>query len=530
MYIKVWSNFQKKTNSTARPSTAGTEIQGYLRNSDPFSMLSPKINFELQDKTQPPLWTYLYIPEFNRYYWIVDWIHNEGVWTALTQIDLLATYKEEIGNKDMYVLRASNMFDPYIEDTKYPMTSRLLEYKDNVPSVWVQQPGTQEAIIVPNLWNRTLWDGCFVLSIYGPNNSGITNYLMSPQSFFDFANRLYTYDITSDGLWAQIPEGFAKAVADPIQFVSSVKWYPILPYELSGYNADITLGYYRIGNLNNVRIISNVKPISYFMCNLSIRKHPQESRGHYLNTPPYSNYKLFLPPFGEFDIDASRLISCSSIRAEWYVDYQTGAARLFLYGIQNNPSYEFFLGSVDATYGVEIPLNQNTINLSKAVTNASLLYGVAGAIKGMNDTLATPQQDVITKHYDIIKPVNDIPGFSVDVEVPNLDVGTTLKDIASAAIGGFKSFSPGLAPKLHSVGGISSFLTFMSGVPGSLTTTFYYIAEEDPNNIGKPLCMIKKPQDLGGYMIVENPKITTIGTLAEAAMIKNILTGGFFYE
>lgn len=529
MYITVWSDFQKKTNSTKKPTTSGTEMQGYLRNSDPFSMLSPRINFDLEDKTQPPLWTYLYIPALNRYYWIVDWIHNEGVWTALTQIDLLATYKEEIGNKDMYVLRASNMFDSYIDDTKYPLTSRILEYRDSVPSVWVQTPGTQQAIIVPNLWNRTLEDGCFVLSIYGPNNSGITNYLMTPGAFYKFAEKLYEYDITSDGLWEQIPQGFAKAVADPIQFVSSVKWYPILPYELDGYNADIKLGYYNLGNFNKTRVISNVKPVSYFMCNFPIRKHPQEDRGKYLNTPPYSKYNIFLPPFGEFEVDSSRLISCSSIKAEWYVDYQTGAATLFLYGVQSNPSYEFFLGSVDAGYGVEIPLNQNTINLSEAITSTALLYGAAGAFSQVFETAKAPVETLKAGAY---KTEYD-KGLSFTLDPSAITEAWSQiqeADLPQAALGGFKSFNPGLAPKLSTVGGISSFLTFMSGKGAEIYTTFYYIVEEDPDNIGKPLCMVKKPQDLGGYMIVENPKITTIGTLAETSMIKQLLTGGFYYE
>ena len=524
MRVRVWSDFQKKTNSTKKPTTSGTEMQGYLRNSDPFSLFSPIINFELQDKTQPPLWTYMYIPEFNRYYWIVDWIHNEGVWSAYTAVDVLASYKDEIGNTDMYVLRASNMFDSYVVDTKYPITTNLLEYTDNSSSVWVQTPGTQQAILDPNFWYKYLPEGCFVLSVYGPNVSGITTYFMNYQGFKNFAQKLYDFTITASGFWDQIPEAYAKAIADPLQFVADVKWYPTLPITQFG-TEDITLGYYTLDNIDGVtKLESNIRPIVYYKSTFTVRKHPQESRGEYLNTAPYSNYKLRIPPFGEFDLDSARLTQCNTIEAEWYVDYQAGKGKLFINGVNSN-QYRFYLGGVEATFGVEIPLNQNTMNISSAANTSALIWGTVGALQGMRAETSDANIGLV---YDS-EPVSI---FGKEFNIPNIQVntGSSFKDIASAALGGFMSYNPGLSPHLSTVGGVASFIDYMSGVPAAIISTFYYIVEEDPDNIGKPLCMVKKPKDLGGYLLVENPKITTLGTITETQQIKDILTGGFFYE
>lgn len=527
MRVRVWSDFQKKTNSTKKPTTSGTEMQGYLRNSDPFSLFSPIINFELQDKTQPPLWTYMYIPEFNRYYWIVDWVHNEGIWSAFTAIDLLATYKDEIGNTDMYVLRASNMFDSYIVDTKYPITTELLEYTDNSSSVWVQTPGTQQAILDPNFWDKYLPEGCFVLSVYGPNGSGITTYILGYAGFRDFAQKLYDYNVTASGVWDQIPAAYAKAIADPLQFVADVKWYPTLPYVVTKSDtATIKLGYYELQDIEWCKELptQGVKPLVYYKTTFTVRKHPQESRGKYLNTSPYSNYKLRIPPFGEFDLDSARLTQCVSVEAEWYVDYQAGKGKLYLYGVNTN-QYRFYLGGVEATFGVEIPLNQNTMNISSAANTSALIWGTVGALQGIKSETSDAKAGLV---YDS-EPINI---FGKEFNIPNIQIttGSSFKDIASAALGGFMSYNPGLAPHLETVGGIASFIDYMSGVRAAIISTFYYIVEEDPDNIGKPLCMVKKPKDLGGYLLVENPKITTLGTITETQGIKDTLIGGFFYE
>lgn len=523
MRVIVWSDFQKKTNSTKIPTTSGIEMQGYLRNSDPFSMFSPNVCFELADKTAPPLWTYMYIPEFNRYYWITNWTHNQGVWIASTGIDVLATYKEEIGNTDMYVLRASNMCDPYVVDTKYPMTADLLEYTDNASSVWVQTPGTTVAILDPEFWNKYLPEGCFILSVYGPNNSGITSYALNYQGFKNFAQKLYDFNITAEGFWDQIPASYAKAVADPVQFVSSVRWYPTLPFTQLG-SASIKLGYYDIGTIEGAKLLeSDIKPVVYYKTTFNLRKHPQEERGKFLNSAPYSNYKLRLPPFGEFDLDSSRLIDCSRIDAEWYADYHAGKAKLYLWGIKD--TYRFFLGDVEAQFGVDVPLNQNTINISEAATKSALIWGAVGAYNAVKNMEKVEKEITI---YDS-GPMDTYAGTSEPTTV-TVSVPTDQGDAISTAVGGFMAFNPALNPKLSTVGGIASFIDYMSGVPGAIIATFYTIVGEDRDNIGRPVCVVKKPKDLGGYLIVENPKIRIIGTVTETLTIKNILTGGFYYE
>ena len=47
MQIRLWTSsaFSKKVNSTKKP-TGGTVVEGYFRNSDTFSMYSPRIRID----------------------------------------------------------------------------------------------------------------------------------------------------------------------------------------------------------------------------------------------------------------------------------------------------------------------------------------------------------------------------------------------------------------------------------------------------------------------------------------------------
>ena len=53
---------------------------------------------------------------------------------------------------------------------------------------------------------------------------------------------------------------------------------------------------------------------------------------------------------------------------------------------------------------------------------------------------------------------------------------------------------------------------------------------EDNDHHGRPLCQMRTPASLGGYMIVQDGDVPTAGTQSETAEIKSYLESGFFYE
>jgi len=108
-------SFAKKVNSTARPT--GTPVSYNFVLKGPNSILSPVIQLALPI-TQAPNWNYCYIPIYDRYYFVSDWDWSENrLWYASCQVDVLATYKTVIGNKQYYVLRSATEYNPDLIDT-----------------------------------------------------------------------------------------------------------------------------------------------------------------------------------------------------------------------------------------------------------------------------------------------------------------------------------------------------------------------------------------------------------------------------
>jgi len=109
-------SFTKRKNSTKRPAD-GTTYTGTLK--DNTSVVNPSVIFEF---SAFPAYNYAYIQEFARYYWITDKTHvANNVWIITMHVDVLASYKNEIGGSSKYVLRSAAAFDGTISDFKYPI-------------------------------------------------------------------------------------------------------------------------------------------------------------------------------------------------------------------------------------------------------------------------------------------------------------------------------------------------------------------------------------------------------------------------
>lgn len=582
MQIRLWTPaaFTKKVNSTKKP-TGGTVVEGYFRNSDTFSMYAPRFRIDFskmpnQSATTVPPYHYALIPAFgNRYFWVSDWQHTEGIWSAQLTIDPLGTYRQQIGDTVAYVLRSSKEWNLDMPDTKYPMTSQHQFTQNNVGNVIALHPSAQQIVLVPNYWNISIENGTYAVNIYGPNDTGVVTYWCTYTGFKALADALYAYDPTTSGLWdtltTELPEGFAKAMADPMQFIESVRWYPFMPWSAPA-GVDLYLGYYHIGQIAGMEKIANQNLCVPYEATLPIRKHPQASRGNWLKNGPYSEYRLTLPPFGEFDLDASRLMDWDELFLRWFIDYSTGAGKLYIYARDSqNLSRGIYLGSVEAKAGVEVVLNQNTINLDSNFIRTTLIAGAIGGLHSIGEgvssivteepkmTLDEEQQAAADAGYAVIEPLDlgsfgrdfvgavkdawnsgggsiagGIKGVAGEVGKSFATVGggllSGIKDVASGVIGGMKSFNPQLQPKLSTVGGVATRLTYSSGQGGHLDATFWLVTDEDLENLGRPLMQKRKISDLPGYLITENPKLDVIGTKAETELIRNAMMGGFYYE
>ena len=127
MFSVILLNFDKKENSTKQPTSGGLAVQGVLK--EPCSIMNPVIKIErLANDAVPSTYTYAYIAKFSRYYFIEDWVWQDGLWEVHMKEDVLASFKTQIGLQTEYVLRTDNttFYNGDITDTTYPATTDVV--------------------------------------------------------------------------------------------------------------------------------------------------------------------------------------------------------------------------------------------------------------------------------------------------------------------------------------------------------------------------------------------------------------------
>ena len=105
--------------------------------------------------------------------------------------------------------------------------------------------------------------------------------------------------------------------------------------------------------------------------------------------------------------------------------------------------------------------------------------------------------------------------------------GDVLGAIGSAANGIGNAYAA-MIPKSKSTGIGGSYAQFLEAP--RLDAQFFTCVDDDINQNGRPLCKIKKPNTIPGYMKIQDGDVPIDGTAAEAKSIREYLEGGFYYE
>ena len=273
--VDLWQ-FSKPVNSTAIPSASAKSYA--CTANDNLSVVAPIIKITEPITTDMSIYNYAYIANFHRYYWITDLVYDRGLWFITMSVDPLASWKTEIGALSPYVLRAASAYDGAVLDTFYPSKNAFTVNRVTASSPWEY---------------GSAYVGCYSVGIV--SSGGVTDFwVMSRSELAGLLNYMFSDQFAEDmiGILSNVsPE--AKAIADPLQYISSVTWLPIpLP---AGLLTNLHVGYSVIPVTCAYANPSN--PETYTL-SFSRPNHPQAARGSYMNVSPYSQYSLFIPPFG----------------------------------------------------------------------------------------------------------------------------------------------------------------------------------------------------------------------------------------
>lgn len=480
-FTVTFFQFTKKANSTARPS-GGTSYQCVLKAVS--SVLDPTIEIDA-GTIYRPAYNYAYIGEYGRYYWVTDWTWiNNRIWQASLSVDVLATYKDQIGSESLYVLRSSAAYDGNIIDTLYP-------FKSN--SGFTKTTGLNPFFFNPSDTSVNVAGGTYVLGIAG---AGYTQYIgMSQANLRALMNDLSSYVLDHTGT---DPDEFStddatvalqQALIDPFQYIKSCKWFPVV-YDAFGTAVEATF----VGDFSFN--IEHRYPANYWrggQTSLTLPKHSQAgARGAWLNAAGM-RYELEYGPFGKITLDSSKACNYSYLVLRHSMDYVTGGGLLEV-GYSNTQGVIQEIETVlNANIGVDIQLSQvYHTALSRAISTGINKATAGGLSESANPFLA------------------------------KLGAG---RDSALNAVG---SIISAMGASLDSLGAGGGFINLNEGL--ALYSQELVPADEDNYHNGRPLCQFRTLSSLGGFALVQNGDIPIPGTRAEHDSVESYLESGVFYE
>lgn len=98
MNIQLCSNTSEK-NKINKAITTGITLSGSLRNES--NIVNPSITINIDN---PTIYNYAYIPDFNRYYFIMNYISlRKGIWQINLKSDVLMSFKDSILSSEVLI-------------------------------------------------------------------------------------------------------------------------------------------------------------------------------------------------------------------------------------------------------------------------------------------------------------------------------------------------------------------------------------------------------------------------------------------
>ena len=567
--------FDKKVNSTKIPTTMqpgdiglAVELKDVTNLYTPSLVISASVFTDGQGNIKNPMkYSYCYLPDFERYYFVRSWSWIVGRWECALEVDVMASFKTEIGNTTAFVLRAASQYDADIIDTKYPTSMNEAGALQNSVSFGATTPWNTD------IKNASITQGFYVISVTNSDISaigGVSYYAMSADVMAELMNKMFSAPTWMNITDANISNDLQKMLMNPMQYITSIMWIPrglnttgmtstnVLP--LGWWSLTLTGSFYRL-DVGNTAIEFSISATPLF--------HPQydASKRRWLQLSPYTTAALYMPPFGFIALDTTKLYLSSTIVVKVRIDVITGRGTLFITHKYKVGGVEYDGGIIYTTVsqvGVPMTIAQMAVNFD-ALSSASTWVGAAGvalATGGLQDSLKDLKNGLIDGVRDVLSDVQSRtrrPAGNPNTMEGRLKIGLAqAQSMGQGGIGGL--VQTGLQNALDSVGGGTSLLSSLKEIAsdigstalaaaGTCTSTgstggfaclqekpfiqyyFMLISGVDDTHNGIPLARSTKISNLSGFILCGNTDdFTASCTPAERQAVRGIMEAGFYYE
>lgn len=500
--IRLYS-FKKRVNSTKRPAVSDTYINLSGEFRAPCSVTQPIVIIEVPAGYDlfTGYYNYAYITDVTRYYFVDDIVMVSSKLAELhLKVDVLATYKVTIGNSTQYVSRTSALMNGNITDNMYPITNSSMIYTDTFSMDWgMLDPGD-------------ISDGYYVIGII--NNvitavGAVGYYVLDQVGFAKLRLALLSTVSYSNMNFDEIEEALYKSLFNPFQYMVSCVWFPIKPPTIAIGSGQIYFGFFHVAADSDHMWLLNRTSKQFSDTTLVTYNHPQVSEGTYLQCSPYTKRRILAQPFGEINLDCSKIRGINHVlKLKSWIDFTTGDVTLRVVNTDSTSTDEngAVVGGASAKLGVPLAMAQ---------VSQDVLGAVSGIVQAGTGVVQAGTGIASMASGSVSRGANQLAS----------GVNTMVNGVINAA--------EAYAPTVSSSGTNGSLLSTI--VPCIYEMQFFRITAPDYLHLGAPLCESKQISTLssnGGFIKCENARIITdVGAYQpEVEAVEAYMNGGFYYE
>ena len=466
MNIKYWTNYSKKKNSTAQP-TSGTTLSVTLK--DDCSIINPII----RSAAMPANANYIYIADFNRYYFVTNVVYiTKDLKEFSCEVDVLATYKSTIGSTVARIAFAATGYDTAIADSRICTKTSKIKYSNSADLTSLTSNGCYALTVFNNDSQTSAGFGTIYL-LDADNMSRLKKWMANP-TIYD-ALEQYLHGAPLESIYSCIWVPF-NISANPGSAVSSIH----IGNQDTSLESPAITGYVLGAQTSASDTASITIPYRY---------------NDFRDSEPYTSMELYLPGVGYTDFNISDWLDSTSVDITYTFDYANGDLTYYLDDFNN-----YLIQT--ATCNVASPCA-----LAQTLTNGSgILGGVGGAVTSLG-------------------------GFALSAAT-----GNAMGAMASAAGFLTSASSIALSANKRatsikgSVGGRTA-----TDIKKAFLTGFYMDTEDVTNanyisKMGRPVAVTHAINSHSGFVLCDNASVNISGTSIEKDRVNSYLNSGFYYE
>lgn len=341
----VLYHFSKRKNSTKRPTWQGTGVPCLLKSATTFQNPTFILQKPMNDTLQ-----FNYAKWADHYYFIDSTTSiNAGQTEISCTEDVLATYKNEIGNYTCFIERSSNQTTlandtMYIPTNDWVLSTRNVSHKEKImTSTYSQQ---------------------YIIRVV--SRTGVASYYING----DQLNNLLDYMYTESNFTDVITDAITKLMFDPFKYIVDLKWIPFVESAFKNNNNEaIQLGFWDSGVMAKRIDEDTVVNFSYSFAFDNPLYAITDFRYY---SSSFSNYFIKLPFIGVVALNPYKIDE--SVNALYQFDATSGLCNVFL------QSKKVVFASYQFQLSVPVQIGYASTNIAQLTTSAVSL--VSAGLQG----------------------------------------------------------------------------------------------------------------------------------------------------